>query len=622
MKQSYFLICFVFALAFSAYSQNRRHIQNSNHSNTQIDSNQEVINSRSCGTDFAHKTLLETDEAYRQIFADNELKIRNKIQSKKASKSLSTTQYTIPVVVHVIHLGEAVGTGTNISDAQIQSAIDHMNVAYSGSGSYITNMNIDFVLAKRDGDCNPSTGIERVDGSGTSDYATAGITDDSGSDNEVQIKNLSKYPNDKFYNIWIVSEINDNNAGSGTQGYAYYPGASSAVDGSVIVYNAFGYDPTGALGYNLKSYTNENVTAIHELGHGLNLRHTFEGDDGDNDGTADQCPVNTDPTLDGDLCADTDPHRRDDGNCGDSGNTCTGAGTNLADVVTNFMAYSSESCQVKFSDDQRDRARAALETTRLSLINYPGGLAPTALPSSSLVSTPATQSIATNSGIGVHSLSMGATSYFSEDAEDENGYHVNSCSRFELSSSTTYNIQVSTGPANDEDVKVYIDYNNDGDFEDSGEEVFSNTNARTHSGSFTVPAISSNVLANTTLWVRVVSDFFPNTISGPNYSPVHGQVEDFSVIINSTLGVEDNSLSDALLLLPNPSNGELTLKYSGVLNLEQVDIYNIVGKKVWTSNLRNFNGEKEIDLARIPAGVYFANIKAEQSQITKKIIIQ
>ena len=38
--------------------------------------------------------------------------------------------YTIPVVVHVIHKGEAVGTGTNISDAQINSAITNLTDTY------------------------------------------------------------------------------------------------------------------------------------------------------------------------------------------------------------------------------------------------------------------------------------------------------------------------------------------------------------------------------------------------------------------------------------------------------------------------------------------------------------
>ncbi|MDO5979939.1 zinc-dependent metalloprotease [Flavivirga spongiicola] len=582
-----------------------------------------------CGIDGIHKKLMKIDASYKARFEDNEKKVRNKILTNKANKKLSTTQYTIPVVVHVIHLGESVGTGTNISDAQIQSAIDNLNTAYSGSGSYITDMNIDFVLAKRDGDCNPSTGIIRVDGSGTSDYATQGLTYNGvGSDNELLIKDLSRYPRDEFYNIWIVSEINNNGAGSGLQGFAYFPGSSYNLDGAVILYNAFGYDPSGVLGYELKSYTDSNAIAIHEMGHAFRLYHTFKGDDSNNDDTADQCPVNTDPSSDGDACADTDPHRRNDGNCGSSGETCAGAGTDLGDVVTNFMAYSNESCQVKFSNDQRERARTALETTRWSLINSSGGETPTtSIPTTTLSSTPVTQNLAFGSGVGIHGLTLDTTTYSSGSAAYDGGYHENACSHFDISSSNTYDITVRTGGVNVENVKVYIDYNNDGDFVDAEEEIFSSVSIdETHTGTFTVPAISSNVIANTPLWVRVISDYAPlstNVITGPDYSPNLGQVEDFPVVISSSLSVNENELfNDLLKIFPNPTYGEFILNYNGGLNLEQLSVYNIIGKEVTSVSLKGFAKSKKIDLSNIEAGVYFVTIKSRELKVTKKIIIK
>ena len=579
-----------------------------------------------CGTDAIHKRLMKEDASYKARFEENQKKISETILAKTASGKLSATQYTVPVVVHVMHLGESVGTGTNISDAQILSAIDNLNDAFSGTGSYPTDINVDFVLAQRDGDCNASTGIIRVDGRGTSDYETEGITsmgEASGSENEETIKNLSKYPNDEFYNIWIVNEIDGNNGGSGTQGYAYFPGASSARDGAVILYNAFGYDPTGALGYNLKSYTNRNVTAIHELGHAFNLFHTFEGDDSDDDDVADMCPINNDPVTDGDACADTDPHRRDDGNCGSMGETCAGAGTSLADIVTNFMAYSSDDCQVKFSNDQRDRMRSALEGTRWSLINSAGGLAPATSPSATLSATPDTVEPTNNFNMGVLGFSMGTTVYSSGNMLDDGGYRDNSCTSFDLSSSTMYSIEVITGGTNSEDVEVYIDYNNDGDFMDAGEGIFSDIGGTIHSGNFTVPAISPNVVANTPLWVRVISDFTNNTILDSEYTPQYGQVEDFSVVISNSLSIAENDLlNEFMKISPNPNSGEFTLNYSGALSLKSLSLYNIIGKEVVTVSLQNFNSSKKIDLFGLNAGVYFATITSDGGQVTKKIIIK
>ena len=46
---------------------------------------------------------------------------------------LDTAQVlTIPVVFHVVHLGEAVGEGTNISDEQLLSCIDNLNHRFRG----------------------------------------------------------------------------------------------------------------------------------------------------------------------------------------------------------------------------------------------------------------------------------------------------------------------------------------------------------------------------------------------------------------------------------------------------------------------------------------------------------
>jgi hypothetical protein len=480
------------------------------------------LNPERCLSEAVHQRLLQTDPEYATNILANEAKIQNVI-NYGTPKSGDT--YVIPVVVHVMHLGEAEGTGTNISTAQIQSAIDNLNTCFGGGGAYPLNIDVQFQLAVRDPNCNSTTGIVRVDASGTSNYATHGIQNDG---TDTIIRFLSLWPSNDYYNIWIVNEINNNDGGSGTQGFAYYPGGGPKYDGAVILYNAFGYDPTNTLGYTLKSYTTYNVTAHHELGHAFNLKHTFHGDDANNDGTADQCPVNTTCTTDGDLCCDTEAHRRDDGNCGATGNSCTGQ--SLVNVVQNIMAYSSDNCQIMFTPDQKTRMRAAISTLRASLLTSPG-LVPIsgATPSSSLSCSPQTTNLSNSFGMGVFSLTIENTSYTSGGAVTDGGFKTKWCNNFNLNTNTLYSISVKTGNSNQEKIKVYIDYNNDGDFTDTGEEIFANnTGGLTHSGSFTS---ATAPVTGQSLWLRVVSDFFGNTITGPCYQPLYGQVEDFSVII-------------------------------------------------------------------------------------------
>lgn len=322
--------------------------------------------------------LMEKDAAFRAFREADENFILNYTQNNANTRGVQVV-YTIPVVVHVIHRGEAISTGTtktpNISDAQIQSAIDNLNAAYSNTSTANTtytgvNTNMQFCLAKRDPSGNPTTGIVRVNGSSVTGYSTYGITDGSccsGSDNELAVKALSKWDNTKYYNVWVVEEINDNGGGSGTQGYAYFPGAGSTVDGAVMLYNAFGYDPTGSLKYNLKSYTNMNVTPVHEFGHAFNLYHTFEGD-----GTGATCPTNTTCSTQGDRVCDTDPHKRSNSDCPTGTNTCTGNPN--SNIVHNFMDYSSDACQTEFKAGQVTRMNATLTSggSRYSLTQSSG----------------------------------------------------------------------------------------------------------------------------------------------------------------------------------------------------------------------------------------------------------
>ena len=346
-----------------------------------------------CGTDVIHKRLYNTDPVYRQNFDDFQRKIRQQIATNPEPEGFRST-LTIPIVFHVMHLGEPEGTGTNISQEQLLSGLSSLNDAYRSLSPYNSSgidMEIEFCLASQDPSGNTTSGINRIDASGTSDYNTNGLTR-TGTDNESTIKGLSKWPNTDYYNIWIVSEIDGNNAGGGTQGFAYYPGAGPSVDGTIILYNSIGYDPTGSRCLNVKSYTNYNTTLIHELGHALDLFHTFQGD---SDGNG--CPTNTSCTTQGDECCDTPPHERTNGCPTGTLNLC---GTLRDNHMHNFMDYSNAECKTEFTADQKTRARAALTITRASLLTSIG-CSPLSGPTSDFTTECAGPSIAGCTGTSV-----------------------------------------------------------------------------------------------------------------------------------------------------------------------------------------------------------------------------
>jgi PKD repeat protein len=263
--------------------------------------------------------------------------------------------YTIPVVVHVIHNGEAYGSGTNITDEQIFSAIAALNEDFrrmagtNGFGNGV-DVGVEFCLAARNPSGQPTNGIVRVNGSSVANYSTMGIEASSGSGAvEESVKALSTWPRASYMNIWIVNEIENNDGGSGIQGYAYFP-VNSPIDGIVLLYNAF-----GTVG-NLKSYTNMNRTLTHEVGHYLGLYHTFN--------STSSCTGETNCTTQGDRVCDTPPTIQA-GSC--SSPACSGT-----QQVENYMDYTSQTCQDMFTDGQKLRMRTTLETQRTSIMTSMG----------------------------------------------------------------------------------------------------------------------------------------------------------------------------------------------------------------------------------------------------------
>lgn len=281
----------------------------------------------------------------------SELKQIDELSANWTKSANEDDTLVIPVVVHIIHKGTPVGSGANIDDEQVYSAINALNMHYTGFDENYCDRSfsskIRFRLAEIDPSGNPHSGINRVNGAGLSaEYADYGVSIASSGLGESSntVKSWSIWPYEEYENIWIVAEINGNNGGAGIQGYANYPSPYNQYQGTVQLFNAFGTE-----GF-LKSYTSQNKTTTHELGHRLNLLHTHEGD---------ACSeVNC--NVQGDRVCDTPPTTEE--------NSC---GTPVCDLSTptdNFMSYLYQSCRDKFADGQIDRMRNTIVNTYSSLM--------------------------------------------------------------------------------------------------------------------------------------------------------------------------------------------------------------------------------------------------------------
>jgi hypothetical protein len=596
-----------------------------------------------CGFNSIHKELENSDPAYKLKTEQFNNLLRNGGYQPKAG-----TIYQIPVVVHVMTTGTSL---TDITDQQIKDAIRGLNemmrkeAGSPGDGNGV-DTEVEYVLAVRDPLGNCTNGINRFDMTGNATYMASGVRRSTAGITDAALKALISWDKNKYYNIWLVSEIDNNGGGSGIQGYAFFASShGTASDGAVILANNF-EDPYSS-------------TGVHEIGHSLNLFHTFEGDL--DNGT---CPVGNGCGSDvGDCCADTPPHVQSSSDCVVAANGCDGgSSSNL--FIHNYMDYSNDACQNEFTANQKTRMQAAVTGTRASFLmtNGNNALVPVSAPgvdfsaaSSILCGTGQTvqfydlSSCVPNSylpssawtGItfnwtftngtttynstdqnpritfndaGTYDITLTVTSGAGTDVLTKSDYLVvsaaptaactpnstnegnfaqtiNNVTFNTINNSTstltnveytnyscdqntiveegqTYSLSVSVraGGSGAEVFEAYIDYNNDGDFADAGEQVLTGStpasSTNTISGNVLIPATA---VQNTLLRMRIIGETTSITAAertcGANM--FIADVEDYGVLIQSACVPADVTADPMASSICNGDNTTFTVTATG-----------------------------------------------------------
>ncbi len=293
-------------------------------------------------------------------------------QKKQGGSNLHIVDgvYIIPVVFHIVHDGDALGTGDNISNALIQSQLETLNDDFrkrAGTNGFNTHpagadTKIEFRLAQRrpNGTAFPEPGVNRINRN------TAGFTAPPYTTNYVDANikpyttTTQGYDGSVYMSYWSVP------LSGGILGYAQFPQTtlsgmdcnpqSTVTDGVVMATNTVGGEtvPSSGAPYNL------GRTATHEIGHWLGLRHIW-GDGG--------CGVD-------DFCADTPTAAASNGGCPTGVNSCIDTPGDAPDMIENYMDYTTDACMNIFTNDQKIRMRTILETSRFSLINSIAAIPP------------------------------------------------------------------------------------------------------------------------------------------------------------------------------------------------------------------------------------------------------
>lgn len=308
-----------------------------------------------CGTDLLLQAALDQDPTLAEKMAKNEAKLQQFIQETEEKGGIPENEViTIPVVVHVVYNTPV----QNISDQIIASQMGILNQDYRKLNADTTlipeyfadiaaDTRIEFCLATRDPEGNPTNGITRTETDITSFDFAWGDFEEARRIHRTAVGGKDGWPRDQYLNIWVCNlpplSVNS------TLAYAYLPGAFGEVDGIVCRYNYFGSPSIAGEPYNL------GRTMVHEVGHWLNLYHVFN-----NAGTA---------ACSDDFVEDTPPQADNNFGCPTFPSSTCG---NYSDMFMNYMDYADDACTTMFSRDQVKRMRAAIYTFRSSLLTSLG----------------------------------------------------------------------------------------------------------------------------------------------------------------------------------------------------------------------------------------------------------
>ena len=319
-----------------------------------------------CGT-VQYSKILHPNDALHKIEFEKWLAEKKLRRQTSRNARTQAPPYQIPVVVHIIHNGEPIGTGTNISTAQVLSQIRVLNEDFNRQNadkintpaeftSVAGSLDIEFVLARQDPDGLATTGIVRVNG-GRNSWTI---------DDNYTLKALSYWPAEQYMNIWVC------NLTDSFVGYAQFPesdlqglensSTNRLTDGVVVWSKAFGSADDGT--FVLDPTFNKGRTVTHETGHFFGLRHIWGDENGctgsdyvsdtpNQAGSSDGCP--THPKKD--ICSPVI-------------------------MFQNFLDYTDDQCMNLFTQGQVNRMITVIENSprRNSLLSSPGLQDPSPLP--------------------------------------------------------------------------------------------------------------------------------------------------------------------------------------------------------------------------------------------------
>ena len=205
---------------------------------------------------------------------------------------------------------------------------------------------------------------------------------------------------------------------------------------------------------------------------------------------------------------------------------------------------------------------------------------------------------------------------YSLTSGDNDGYRPTENTGVTLHPGNTYPFSIKPGYAGGaftDDLLAWIDWNQNGTFEDSELVLDFSSNLQV-TQNVTIP--TDAVLGRTRVRFMI---FGSSATATPCYAQnFWGEVEDYCINIKSNVGVDNEELEPQITLAPNPSSESITL-YGAPLQTK-VNIYSVEGKLIQT--IDNYEQGSTIDISSYQKGIYLVELLVNNQKITKRLVKQ
>ncbi|CAM4382939.1 T9SS-dependent choice-of-anchor J family protein [Flavobacterium terrigena] len=216
-----------------------------------------------------------------------------------------------------------------------------------------------------------------------------------------------------------------------------------------------------------------------------------------------------------------------------------------------------------------------------------------------------------NDGLGITTALVGATSNAVPDVTYANLTAVPEV----VTQGSNTNIQLTFSTGFVYNINVWVDFNNDYDFNDAGELVktgiaCTTVQPNTVDASFTMP-LTAPIGQHR---MRIGSAWTAQNPPNPCYNGSYGIVLDFTV---DTAILSSNSFdTTTFVAYPNPVKDVLNLSYKSAIS--NVRVVNLLGQEVL--NTKTNANDLQVDMSALTAGAYIVNITVEDTVHTIKVI--